>query len=142
MKRRIWRFLYCPQGKSADFVDPNLGYVPHPGDYADTDDDFIADTKQISVTLGVDQNIAIRFVLGVRTVTGGAMLNAFGCNGFEPQKGISPPWDIGQAGISLNDLETTYTPLPPLPYMPTFKEALDSGVLEVPYQFNFSCFIG
>jgi hypothetical protein len=42
----------------------------------------------------------------------------------------------------LNDLETTYVPYPPLPYMQTFKKALDSGVLEMPYQFNYTNVIG
>jgi hypothetical protein len=78
-------------------------------------------------------------------VTGGCLLNKFGCNGFEPAWGISPPWDIGtetKKGITLNDLETTYVSYPPLPYMETFKEALKLGVLEVPYQYNFTCVIG
>jgi hypothetical protein len=73
------------------------------------------------------------------------MSNAFGCNGFQAARGVVPPWDIGHnkpPGITLNDLETTYVPYPPLPYMSVFKEALDSGVLEVPYQFNFTCTIG
>jgi hypothetical protein len=132
-KRRIWRFLYGIDGKSPESVDwwPN--------------DNSIADTEQISVTLGTGRNVTIRFVLGKRTVTGGCLLNKFGCNGFEPAWGISPPWDIGtetKKGITLNDLETTYVSYPPLPYMETFKEALKLGVLEVPYQYNFTCVIG
>ena len=146
IKRRIWRFLYGVDGTTPSFaVDPNTGNNPLVGigeDVADVDDAFVANTSQISVSLGVDQNVTIRFVLGNRTVTGGALLNAFGPNGFEPARSVSPPWDIGVKGITPNDLETTYTPLPPLPYMSTFKEALDSGVLEVPYQFNFTCTIG
>jgi hypothetical protein len=144
MKRRIWRFLYGVNGTTPDYaVEPTgLHPVTGPSGYADPDDAFIADTEQISLSIGVDQNITIRFVLGHRTVTGGAMMNAFGCNGFEPAASKTPAWDIGVAAISLNDLETTYVPYPPLPYMTTFKEALDSGVLEVPYQFNFTCHIG
>jgi hypothetical protein len=143
LKRRIWRFLYGPNGLPPDYaVDPMLDYQPHPGGMADPDDAFIADTSQISISTGVDQNVTIRFVLGHRTVTGGAMMNAFGCNGFEPAIGVSPPWNIGQSGITLNDLETTYVHYVPLPYMETFKEALDSGALEVPYQFNFTSVIG
>ena len=143
MKRRIWRFLYGENGSTPSFaVDPMLGYQPHPSGFADPDDAFIADTEQISLSIGVDQNVTIRFVLGHRTVTGGALLNEFGPNGFEPAIGKTPPWDIGVAGITLNDLETTYVPYKPLPYMSTFKEALDSGVLEVPFQFNFTCHIG
>jgi hypothetical protein len=141
LKRRIWRFCYCSNGKSYPYVDPHLNYEPPSGAMIGGDSS-IADTPQISVTLGVDQNVAIRFVLGKRTVTGGALINAFGPNGFEPARAKTPPWDIGVAAITLNDLETTYVVYPPLPYMATFKEALDSGVLEVPYQFNFTCTIG
>jgi hypothetical protein len=138
LKRRVWRFLYGKDGWSPETVDSAN----------------IAADYQISISFGVDRNVTIRFVLGLRTVTGGAMCNAFGCNGFEPQKGISPPWDIGTdntvpggppigpRGIYINDLETTYVPYPPLPFMEKFKEGLDLGVLEVPYQFNFTCTIG
>ena len=141
LKRRVWRFLYGKDGIAPSYaVDPNFT-IPSDG-YADADDAFIARTDQISITFGTDQNITIRFVLGQRTVTGGAMLNAFGPNGFEPQRGLSNPQDIGQAGIYLNDLETTYVPYLPLPYMTTFNEALKSGVLEMPYQFNVTCTIG
>ncbi len=133
LKRRIWRFLYGVDGKAPESVDwwPN--------------DNWIADTQQISVSLGTGRNVTIRFILGKRAVTGGAILNEFGCNGFEPAWGVSPPWDIGaetKMGITLNDLETTYEHYPPLPYMITFKEALDLGILEVPYQYNFTCVIG
>jgi hypothetical protein len=131
MKRRIWRFLYGVDGTTQESYPPGTG------------DASIGDTEQISLSIGVDQNMTIRFVLGHRTVTGGALLNAFGPNGFEPAAAKVPPWDIGTSGgITLNDLETTYVPYPPLPYMTTFKEALDSGVLEVPYQFDFTCHIG
>jgi hypothetical protein len=133
LKRRIWRFLYGKDGKSPESVDwwPN--------------DNSIADTEQISVTLGVDRNVTIRFVLGKRTVTGGALPNYLGCNGFNPAFGVVPPWTIGAnnpPGITMNDLEGPYVPYPPLPYMQIFKKALDSGVLEVPYQYNFTCHIG
>jgi hypothetical protein len=149
MKRRVWRFLYGHNGISPDYAaDPQTG-APHSalehGTYADPDDAFIADTEQISLTIGVDQNVTIRFVLGHRTIIGGALSNVFGCNGFGPAFGTSPPWNIGletKSWITLNDLETSYVPYPPLPYMSTFKEALDSGVLEVPFQFNFTCNIG
>jgi hypothetical protein len=133
LKRRVWRFLYGQDGKSPELVP------------AYPNDNSIADHQQISITLGPNRNVTIRFVLGNRTVTGGAILNMFGCNGFEPGFGVTPPWDIGtetKRGITLNDLETTYESYPPLPMMITFKEALDLGVLEVPYQYNFTCVIG
>jgi hypothetical protein len=154
LKRRVWRFLYCRDGTSSFYaVDKSTG-KEHQDQNSHEDDAFIADKQQISVSLGVNRNVTIRFILGKRTVTGGAMCNRFGCNGFEPAFGVTPPWDIGTdtgvgptgtpkpAGIFLNDLETTYVPYPPLPFMRQFKEALDLGVLEVPYQYNFTCNIG
>jgi hypothetical protein len=160
IKRRVWRFLYGVDGKHWDFIDPTLG-AAHPSDrwpgsFADPDDAFIADRKQISITFGVNRNVTIRFVLGDRNVNlpvGGAMCNGFGCNGFEPAWGTSQAWDIGvdkaspmgppgPKGIYLNDLETTYVSYPPLPFMTIFKQALDLGVLELPYQFNWTCHIG
>jgi hypothetical protein len=154
LKRRVWRFLYNKDGTSTDYaIDPMTGRQPvnqivEPGDV------FIADTRQISVTLGTYRNVTIRFVLGERTVTGGSLPNKFGCNGFEPGFEKVPPWDIGTditpmptgivppAGIYINDLETSYVKYPPLPFMYIFKQALDLGVLEVPYQWNFTCYIG
>jgi hypothetical protein len=73
------------------------------------------------------------------------MMNYLGCNGFNPAWGVTPPWDIGfetKRGVTMNDLETSYEKYKPLPFMRVFKQALDLGVLEVPYQFNFTCYIG
>jgi hypothetical protein len=251
LKRRIWRFLYCPDGTTTDWaLDPMLG-KPHPTGFADPDDVFIADTSQISILFGPNRNCTIRLVLHNRPVNqpaGGCMLNAFGCNGFEPAWGKFPPWDIGvdtipsgggvnwqfdsyvasgigntipgtqytnitntsgglivpglsitgaglfpgvtivdqvsgaygkdgeyltsipsyvtlsgvnltfgtntweeiggggaraaPGGIYLNHVETSYEKLTPMPFMNIFKQALDLGILEVPYQFNFTCHIG
>src|SRR5262249_41238080 len=68
LKRRIWRFLFGENGWSPLWVG----------------DATIGDTRQISISLGVHRNVTIRFVLGKRTVVGGAMSNTFGCNGFGP----------------------------------------------------------
>jgi hypothetical protein len=141
LKRRIWRFLYGQDGTNPDYAwSPETGNKPVP---ADSNDAFIAGTYQISISIGVDRNVTIRFVLGNRTITGGAMLNCFGPNGFGPNLGANteaPP--NGYKVITLNDVESVYSKLPPLPYMSTFKMALESGVLETPYQFNFTCTIG
>lgn len=128
LKRRIWRFLFGQNGWPFETVQWNNATYT------------ISDTSQISISLGVNHSVCIRFVLGIRTVTGGAMLNAFGCNGFGPPG--FPQINTNFAPIPLNDLETTYQRLPPLPYMQIFKEALEAGVLEVPYQFNFNVVIG
>jgi hypothetical protein len=153
LKRRVWRFIWGKDGKHWDWVDPTLG-GEHPtniwpGSVSDPDDEFIADARQISVTMGANRSVVIRFVLGDRPIAGGALLNFLGCNGFNPGFGVTPPWTIGSdpvngpnLGIYLNELETTYIPYPRLPMMQTFKQALDLGVLEVPYQFNFTCKIG
>lgn len=235
LKRRIWRFLFGVDGWSAN------DYPPGTGDWS------IADTEQISVSLGVERNVTMRFVLGKRTVTGGALINAWGPNGFEPTINKAPPWDIGTditpsgggvnwqfnpvvnngfgsssndgilvvtgtsvsgspivaglyvsgagvppntiilwqisgtlggngsyqigvnmtissvaiafnthtwinlggggakaapGGIYLNDIETTYVTYPALPMMVEFKEAMDIGVLELPYQYNYTVHIG
>jgi len=113
-----------------------------PGPYAPgyTDDDsYIADTEQISISFGPNRECTIRIVLGNRTVTGGAMLNRFGPNGFGP---LTTPHIDNFKPIPLNDIESTYQPLPALPYMYIFQEAINSGVLELPYQFQFKVVIG
>lgn len=152
MKRRVWRFLWGGQGTHWDYVDPKTSLDPR-RDSLPTDS-FIADRRQISFTFGVNRNVTIRFVLGDRRITGGAILNQFGCNGFEPAFGVLPPWDIGTdttrmptgirppGGIYINDVETTYETYPPLPFMYEFKQAMDLGIIEMPYQFNWTCTIG
>jgi hypothetical protein len=81
-------------------------------------------------------------VLGKRTVTGGALLNLWGPNGFGLSWKANTLAPSKYVDIQLNDIESVHIPYPPLPFMPTFKAALDSGVLETPYQFNFTCTIG
>jgi hypothetical protein len=39
-------------------------------------------------------------------------------------------------------MSSVYEVYPPLPYMSIFKEALEAGVLETPFQFRFTCSIG
>jgi hypothetical protein len=130
LKRRVWRFCYGWNGTSADFViDPMTG----------TKYKFIADTDQISVSLGVNRNCTIRFVLGIRTVTDGEMLNVFGCNGFAISIGAHTPDD---KVVTLNDLRSIYQPLPALPFMDVFKNSVDTGALELPYQYNYTVHIG
>jgi hypothetical protein len=123
-KRRVWRFIMGVDGTSPE----------------QNENWFIANTEQISVSLGADRNVTTRFVLGKRTVTGGSMLNRWGPNGFGIPFGLGAP--AKQIDIQLNDLEGVYSPYLPLPFMSTFKDALDAGILEVPYQFDFTCTIG
>jgi len=138
LKRRVWRFIYGKNGWGPSYAfDPLLG-APH-SDYADPDDVFISDTKQISITLGVENSVCIRFVLGKRTVTGGLIMNEFGCNGFGPSVGALTP---DNKVMPLNDLESIHEIYPQLPLMKVFKEAIDCGVLEIPYQFKPTVHIG
>ena len=142
MKRRVWRFLYGYDGISPDYAWIPAPDQPLPPGYADAAASFIADTEQISVSVGANRDVTIRFVLGNRTVTGGAILNLFGPNGFGPSWKANTLAPTNYADIQLNEIETVYTRYKSLPYMSTFKNALDSGVLETPYQFNFTCTIG
>jgi hypothetical protein len=143
LKRRIWRFLFCPDGRIrnwwpedayGDWGANDLGQINE-----DQDDWSIANTEQISISIGVNRNITIRFVLGKRTVTGGEMINTFGCNGFGPFLGTNAP---NHNVIALNELRSTYVSYKPLPMMAEFKEAVDIGALELPYQFNYTVHIG
>jgi hypothetical protein len=87
----------------------------------------IDQTYQISVTFGPNSNVTIRFVLGIRTITGSSMYNQ---NGFTYNSTL------------YNQLDSTYTALPNLPNMTTFAEAIASGVLELPFQFTYDVVIG
>ena len=81
----------------------------------------IDETYNISVTYGPGI-IAIRLAFGTRTITGGALCDRFGFN-----------------STAFNAVTTQYQsgPNPPA-YATTFAEALESGVLILPFQFQFS----
>lgn len=82
-------------------------------------------TYPISVTFG-NGAIAIRINVGTRRVTGGALYNRFGFN-----------------RMPYNALRTTFVPASnPLPYESVLKEALDAGVLQLPFQYTYSIAIG
>lgn len=80
----------------------------------------IDSTYQVSVTFGANADATIRLIDGVRTVRGGAIFNGFALN--------TQPF---------NALLTTFTPLTSLPNAEIFKEAVDSGVLELPFQITW-----
>lgn len=98
LKRRVMRFLYGTNGTNFN----------------------VEATYQISITFGVGNQVNINLIVGVRTVTGGALFNTFVLN-----------------GMAFNTLLSTFTPLAPLPNTKVFKEAVDSGALELPFQFNY-----
>jgi hypothetical protein len=114
LKRRVQRFCYGADGTS-----------PH-----------IDNTSQISVGFGPNYDVVIRFVMIVRKITGGAILNAFGPN----STGIGTPFSTNISGPNI--ITTTYVRLPPLPKMEEFREAVSTGALELPFQFTYSVAIG
>jgi hypothetical protein len=85
----------------------------------------IDQTYVVSVTFGADSNVSIRITVGTRTITGGALYNRVGFN-----------------RLPFNSLTTQFHSGPnPLPFEPVLKEAIESGVLQLPFQFNFSVVI-
>lgn len=81
----------------------------------------IDQTYQVSVTFGVDNQVTIRLVQEDRFVQGGAIYNRFRYN-----------------TTQFNQLNTTVVPLTPLPNGEIFQEAVNSGALELPFQYNWT----
>jgi hypothetical protein len=80
----------------------------------------VDETYEISVTYG-NGFIAIRISVGTRTVIGGALPNRFGCNRLTP-----------------NALKTLFVPSPtvPFPLAGVLQAALQSGALQLPFQYQ------
>ena len=123
LKRRIMRFLIGVNGSSPP----------------------VDQTNDISITFGAHYNCTVRFVQIIRTVVGGMLPNRFGPNG--TLGGVNPggasrfPQKIGIARC--NWIFTTAVNLPPpSAYVNQFAEALNCGVLELPFQFTFNVVIG
>lgn len=77
-------------------------------------------TYQISVIISSD-NVSIRLLSGYRTLVKSAMFNTRRLN-----------------DLPFNEVVTSFTPLNPLPNAAIFKEAVQDGALELPFQFNFT----
>lgn len=77
-------------------------------------------TYQVSVTFGTGNQINITLVKGRRNVTGGAILNRFVLN-----------------TKRLNELDSFFVSIVPLQNVAILKEAIDSGVLQLPFQFTY-----
>jgi hypothetical protein len=82
----------------------------------------IDNTYQISVTFGASCDVTIRIVLIDRTIIDGAIYN-----------NDSFQYNVMQ----YNQLNTTAINYPPLPTMTEFADAVRSGVLELPFMFNW-----
>ena len=87
-------------------------------------DPGIADTYPISVTFGHNREVTIHILPGLRTVTGGAIPNVPGLNTVGP-----------------NQLDTTFTPFDTFEHAPTFKAAVEAGVLQLPFQYTWNVVI-
>lgn len=77
-------------------------------------------TYQVSVTFGVGNQVNIGLIKGTRTITGGAILNGFALN-----------------TVTLNQLNSVFVNLIPLQNTRVLKEAIDSGALQLPFQFDY-----
>jgi hypothetical protein len=80
----------------------------------------VNNTYQVSVTFGTGNQVNIRLISGFRTVLGGALLNRFALN-----------------TKYLNEIDTKFTSIVPLQNTAILKEAIDSGVLQLPFQFTY-----
>lgn len=84
-----------------------------------------ADTSIVSVGFSGDNDVTIRIAPGFVTVTGGAVPNMAYPNGAAP-----------------NVVRTVYTPGQYVPFAVILKSGIDAGVLELPFQFNYTVEIG
>lgn len=77
-------------------------------------------TYQVSVTFGISGQVNITLIKGIRTVTGGAIPGRTLLNRKGP-----------------NEINSVYTSVDPLPNVVILKEAIDSGALQLPFQFTY-----
>lgn len=83
----------------------------------------IGETYAVSLTFGANGLVSIRLSTVVRAITGGAIFGRFALNQFVPY----------------NEMTTVQLPGPNvLPNEDILKEAIDSGVLQLPFQFSWS----
>jgi hypothetical protein len=114
LKRRIMRFMVGANGSS-----------PH-----------IDQTNRISVSFGPNFEATIRLINYNRTVKGGAIPNRFGPNGTR-----APP--AHATGIEpLNSIFSVLVSFTPLPNQDQLRQAIATGVLELPFQFRFVVIVG
>ena len=89
-------------------------------------DPGVNETYQVSVTFGTNGQVTITIVQGFRTLTGGALFNRFGFN----------------QNVPFNSIRSTFTSITPLPNAAILQEAIESGVLELPFQFTWNVVVG
>jgi hypothetical protein len=111
LKRRIMRFLTGTDGGNGQ----SAAGTPSNSDMYPPDQ-----TYQISVTFGANDQININLQAIHRSIRDGAMFNAGMFNQFE-----------------FNELGTSVTYTEVSPWAPIFKSAVESGALELPFQYTF-----
>ncbi len=102
----------------------------------------IDSTDEISITFGSKYGCTIRFPLINRTVIAGALPNRFGPNG---TLGGTPTGAAQYPGKQLPLFNLVYTVAVTFQrpdYINQFAEAINAGVLELPFQFGFNVVIG
>lgn len=81
----------------------------------------IDETYPISVTFS-GSTVFINILPGTATVVGGSIFNEFQFNG---------------VGSEFNDIETLFVPFPTFDLAPILQAAIESGVLELPFQYTY-----
>jgi hypothetical protein len=111
LKRRVMRFLTGDQGGNGQSAagDPGTADM-YPPDQ----------TYYVSITFGTDNQVNINLQGTHRSITGGAMFNADMFNELE-----------------FNDLGTSVIYSITSPWASTFKQAVESGALELPFQYSY-----
>ena len=99
LKRRVMRFLLGVNG-----TDPGINQ-----------------TYQVSVTFGSSNQVNITILNGMRSVTGGAILNTFALN-----------------TVALNTITSTFTAFAPLEMAPVLQAAINAGAVQLPFQFTYN----
>lgn len=107
LKRRVQRFLTGVNGTGGE-TPANLPILAPDQTY------------QVSVTFGAGNEVNINVSRTRRSFVGGALLGTFAMNTRQ-----------------FNEIDTTSTEFPVNPLAPVFKSAMDTGVLEVPFQYKF-----
>ncbi len=79
------------------------------------------ETYQISVTFGTGNNVSITLLTGLRTVTSSAVLNG-------------PTFN----SMPFNRVNTSYAPYTSLANAEIFQDAVMTGALEMPFQFQYT----
>lgn len=77
-------------------------------------------TYRVSISFGVGNQVVIRLINGITTILNSSMFNNFGFN-----------------NASFNTLATSFSPLPPFPEAAILQAAINAGVLELPFQFDY-----